>query len=81
MKKDKEIIDKIKEIVDKLKPFIMADGGVLEFVKFEDGICYVSFGGACADCALIDYTLKDGVEMAIMSEIPEVIEVRQYTEE
>ena len=80
MEKDKDVIEKIKEIIDKLKPFIIADGGILEFVKFEDGICYVSFGGACANCALIDYTLKDGIEMAIMSEVPEVIEVRQFTE-
>ena len=80
MEKDREIVDKINEVIEKLKPFIMADGGVIQFEKFEDGICYVSFGGACADCALIDYTLKDGIELAIMSEVPEVIEVRQFTE-
>ena len=32
--------------------------------------------GHCADCPMIDMTLKDGVEIAITSEIPEVIEVR-----
>ena len=45
-------------------------------VKFEDGVCYVKLSGACADCNLIEFTLKDGIEVAITSEVPEVIEVR-----
>ena len=35
--------------------------------------------GACAGCALIDYTLKDGVEAAIKEEVPEVKEVVNVT--
>ena len=31
--------------------------------------------GACADCMMLDYTLKEGIEMAIKDEVPEVIEV------
>ena len=45
------------------------------------GICYVKLSGACAGCSLINYTLKDGIELAITSEIPEVIEVRNVTDE
>ena len=75
-----EIENKIKEVIEKLKPFIMADGGILNFVKYESGICYVSLAGACADCALVDYTLKDGLELAITSEIPEVVEVRNISD-
>lgn len=67
--------EKIKEIINKLRPFIIGDGGDIEFVKYEDNIVYVKFLGACADCGLIDYTLKDGIEAAIMSEIDEVKEV------
>ena len=29
-------------------------------------------GGACAHCAMLDYTLKEGVEAAIMEEVPSV---------
>ena len=67
--------DKIKEIIDKLRPFLINDGGDLQFVKYEDNIVYVKLLGACTDCDLIDYTLKDGIEAAIMSEIDEVKEV------
>ena len=67
--------EKIKEIINKLRPYLVGDGGDIEFVKYEDGIVYIKMLGACAGCALIDYTLKDGVEMAIKDEVPEVQEV------
>lgn len=71
-----EIIDKIILLIDKLKPFLMNDGGNLEFVKYEENIVYVRLLGACKDCAMIDITLKEGIEEIIISEIPEVKEVR-----
>jgi len=71
------ITDKIKDVINKLRPYMQSDGGDIEFIKFEDGIVYVRFSGACANCHLIDVTLKDGVELALTTEIPEVLEVRQ----
>lgn len=70
-----ETEEKIKEIINKLRPYLISDGGDIEFVKYENNIVYIKLLGACAGCALIDYTLKDGVEMAIKEEIPEVKEV------
>ena len=75
MKKD-EIELKIISIIDKIRPFLISDGGNLEYVKFEDGIVYVRMMGACKDCMMIDITLKDGIEEMIINEIPEVKEVR-----
>lgn len=74
------IEERINEIINKLRPFLIEDGGNIEFVKFEDGICYVKMLGHCEGCPMMDYTLKDGIELAITSEIPEVIEVRNITE-
>ena len=73
---NKEIEQKIIEVIDKLRPFLINDGGNIEFVKFEDGIAYVKMLGHCANCPMIDMTLKEGIEIAITSEVPEVIEVR-----
>ena len=70
-------ITTIKNELDKLQPFLMSEGGSVEFVKYEDGIVYVHMGGACSDCGLIDITLKDGIEQIICGEIPEVKEVRR----
>lgn len=66
---------KIKEVIDMLRPFLVSDGGDVEFVKYENHIVYIKLSGACANCMLIDYTLKDGIEAAIKEEIPEVEEV------
>ena len=67
--------EKIIEIIDKIRPFLISDGGNIEFVKFEDGIVYIKMLGHCSECPLIDTTLKDSIEVAIINEVPEVVEV------
>ena len=73
-------IEKINEIIDKLRPFLINDGGNIEFVKYEDNIVYVRMGGACAHCAMLDYTLKEGVERILKTYISEIKEVRNIEE-
>ena len=68
-------IEKIIEVIDQLRPFLINDGGNIEFVKYENGIVYIKMIGACANCSMIDLTLKDGIESAIKEEIPNVKEV------
>lgn len=70
--KKKEIELKIIALIDKIRPFLISDGGNLEFVKYENNIVYIRLFGACKDCAMIDVTLKDGIEEMIINEIPEV---------
>ena len=71
-----EIEKKITTLLDKIRPYLNSDGGDVEFVKFEDGICYVKLKGACAGCAFADVTISESVEEMIISEIPEVIKVQ-----
>lgn len=66
---------KIIEIIDKLRPFLINDGGNIEFVKYEDGYVYIKMMGACANCQMLDLTLRDGIEAAIINEVPEVLGV------
>ena len=73
------VVTRIISLIDKIRPFLISDGGNLEFVKFEDGIVYVSLSGACAECPMIDVTLKDGIEEMIINEVPEVKEVRNIS--
>ncbi len=67
--------EKIKKVIDELRPYLINDGGNIEFVKYENNIVYIKMMGACADCMMLDYTLKDGIEQAIKEEVPEVKEV------
>lgn len=63
---------KIKEIINKLRPFLANDGGNIEFIKYEDNIVYIQMMGACSNCEMLDYTLREGIEMAIKEEVPTV---------
>ena len=71
----KNVENKIKDIIDKLKPYLISEGGNIEFIKYENNIVYIKMMGACANCEMLDVTLKDGIEASIISEIPEVKEV------
>lgn len=75
-----DTVNKINEIIDKIRPFLISDGGNIEFIKYEDGIVYVKMSGHCSDCPMLDVTLKESVEYAIINEIPEVIEVRNISQ-
>ena len=66
---------KIKEVIDMLRPFLVRDGGDVEFKKFENGVVYVKLTGACSGCPMATITLQEGIESALISEIPEVIKV------
>lgn len=66
---------KIIDIIDNLRPYLISDGGNIEFVKYEDNIVYVKLQGACANCEMLDITLKDGIENAIKDEVPDVADV------
>ena len=70
-----QIENKIKDLINKLRPFLISEGGNIEFIKYENNIVYIKMMGACANCEMLDLTLKDGIEASIISEIPEVKEV------
>jgi len=65
----------IINIIVKLRPFLLNDGGNIEFVKYENDIVYIRMIGACSNCHMLDFTLKEGIENAIKEEIPSVKEV------
>lgn len=76
----KETERKIIEMLEKIRPYLNNDGGDVEFVKFEDGVCYVKLKGACAGCIFADMTIQNTVEEMLVSEIPEVIKVLNIEE-
>jgi len=68
--------ERIIDVIEKLRPFLINDGGNLEFVDYKDNIVYIKMMGACANCQMLDITLKDGIEAMIIEEVPEVKEVK-----
>ena len=72
MNKKKNEEKLIIDVIDQLRPFLINDGGNVEFVKYEDDIVYLRLMGACSNCDIMDYTLKDGIEAALKEEIPTI---------
>lgn len=74
-----DVVENIKFVLNKIRPYIISDGGDVEFVKFdsETGIVYVKLLGNCANCNYSDFTIKDTIEEVLTSEIPDVIGVEQ----
>ena len=68
--------EKILKVLDRVRPYLINDGGDIEFVDFKDGVCYLKFLGHCANCSLMMMTLDDGIKDALINEIPEIIDVK-----
>lgn len=67
-----EIIEQIKSILEQVRPYLLADGGDIEFVRYEDdiGVVEVRFLGQCAQCPMQMMTLRAGVERWLLAGIP-----------
>lgn len=66
---------KIINVIENLKPYLNSDGGDLEFVELKDNKVYVKVTGNCVNCHMLEYTMKEMVEVAIKEEVPEITEV------
>ncbi len=76
MKNKEEQIKMIKEVLDLIRPYIQSDGGDVEFIDINDeGIVEIKLLGACVGCGLSDVTVTNGIEQALLEEVPGVIGV------
>lgn len=72
-----EIENKVNEVLNTIRPFLINDGGDIEFVKYdyENKIVYIKMQGACAECFSLDYTINNLIKEALIDEIPEINDV------
>lgn len=69
--------EQIEEALAKIRPFLQRDGGDIKLIDVtDDGIVKVELMGACQGCPMSQMTLKQGVERALMKEVPGVKEVQ-----
>lgn len=67
---------RVESIIESLRPMIARHGGDVALVEItKNNIVKLDFLGACADCAIADITLNDGLKTAIMLECPEITDV------
>ncbi len=70
-----ELMERVEKALDSIRPALMADGGNVELVAVEDGIVKVRLQGACGTCPSALMTLKQGIEVRVKEEVPEIKEV------
>lgn len=68
-------------VAARIRPALNKDGGDIAIKKFAGGVLYVELTGKCAGCPYAMRTLKDGVEKILKNYIPEVTEVRPFSED
>ena len=68
----------IEEILESIRPALKADGGDVEFVRFneEGGVVELRLLGACEDCPISMMTLKEGIEQRLKDGVPSIMEVQ-----
>jgi Fe/S biogenesis protein NfuA len=73
--------EKVRQLLDQqVNPAIAAHGGYASVVKVEESSAYITMGGGCQGCAMSAMTLREGIESAILSAIPEITEVVDTTD-
>ena len=77
----KKIELRIIEIIEKIRPFLINDGGDIEFVKYENGYVYIRMMGNCSNCIYAGIDINNTIETILTSEIPEVIGVKQFIDD
>ena len=69
---------RIEEILESIRPALRADGGDVEFLRFDrdGGVVELRLLGACETCPISMMTLKEGIERRLKSGVPGIREVQ-----
>ena len=64
---------RVETTLEELRPYLKADGGDIRLVEItEELVVRIELLGACADCSMINMTLKGGVESVLKKAAPEL---------
>ena len=64
---------RVETTLEELRPYLKADGGDIRLVEItEELVVRIELLGACADCSMINMTLKGGVASALKKAAPEL---------
>ena len=70
------IEDQVQQMLeDQVNPMVASHGGVVSLHVVEKTDVYLQFGGGCQGCGMIGVTMKEGVEVMLKENIPEISNV------
>lgn len=62
-------------VLDTLRPGLASHGGDVTLDHIEDGTVYVQLQGACNGCSMAAVTMREGIEKALVEQVPGIIGV------
>ena len=81
VKWDDPLAQKVQHVIDeRIAPSLAGHGGWVELLGVEGDAAIIQFGGGCQGCGMSQVTLKEGIETAILSEVPEIKRVLDDTD-
>lgn len=76
-----EITEILNKVLDaEINPAVASHGGEISILEVKGTTVYVKLGGGCQGCGQASVTLKQGVEKAFFTAIPELDEVLDITD-
>jgi Fe-S cluster biogenesis protein NfuA len=74
-------VEKIRYLIDhQINPGVAAHAGFVQLVAVKDDTVYLRLGGGCQGCGAADFTLRQGIELIIRREVPEIRRVLDITD-
>lgn len=71
----------IQQIFDEqINPQIAAHGGYVQLLEVQGSRAYIEMGGGCQGCGMANVTLKQGVEVAVKEQLPQIEELVDVTD-
>jgi Fe/S biogenesis protein NfuA len=70
----------MKVIEERINPGLASHGGMIILEGIKDDTAFLRFGGGCQGCGMANVTLKQGVEVMLKEEVPEILAVKDVTD-
>jgi len=72
---------KVQEVIDeRINPGIRSHGGWVALLEVKGDTAFIQLGGGCQGCGMADVTLKQGVEVMIKEQVPEITKIVDTTD-
>ncbi|CUX97318.1 Fe-S biogenesis protein NfuA [Candidatus Hoaglandella endobia] len=75
------LIERVEYLLQsQINPKLSSHGGQVNLIEITEDLAILQFSGGCNGCAMVSYTLKEGIEKELLKNFPELKGVRDLTE-
>ncbi len=67
-----DTVELVESALEQIRPALMADGADVQLVSITNGVVLLKLLGACSGCPYSETTLREGIELFLTTDIPEI---------